>query len=130
MSDITLNSLTLPYDLMWQDEFLWTGVVSNKRFSIGGVIQIETSSFQANSGRPITLTSEEAWITREDLLTLLEMASDPDLSMLLTLQDGRTFTVKFRHWEDAPIEAVPVKAVADPQSTDYYRLSLKLISVL
>ena len=123
---ITLDTLTLPDNLVWSDEFSWAGGVAESReYTIQGKLIIQASAVQSGSGRPVTLSGD--WISREDLLTLQEWAGDPDKTMVLTLHDGRSFEVRFRHSEAPVIEAPQVHEEADPVAgTEHEIESLKL----
>lgn len=126
---ILLDSLALPDDLLWQDEFDWSPVLGNKGRTLQGRLTIQTTAAPDASGRPITLGNEHAWITRADLLTLQSWASEPDRRMALTLHDGSTRTVLFRHWDAPVIEATAVLDYADPDDATLYRLlALKLVT--
>lgn len=100
MSNITLtiigSTITLPPDLVWQDEFKWTPVATAKAVTLGGSLVIEKSKQLA--GRPITLggLADAAWLLSADM-DALQAADEAqgDTAMTLTLADGRTFSVLF-----------------------------------
>ena len=50
------------------------------------------------------------------------------LSTGLTLADGRSFTVAFRHAE-TPIESEPVLGFPARADTDFYRLTLRFLEL-
>ncbi len=124
---ITLDALTLPYEMLWEDEFAWTGIVESAQRTLGGVNIVELSETAGDSGKPITLFSDNAWIERTDLLTLLSMAETLNKVMTLTLHDGRTFQVRFRELEKPVIEVENILKNAEPDSTDEYILRVKLV---
>ena len=124
---ITLDALELPYELVWIDEYDWTRVVAKKTVTLGGVLKIETSKFQSNSGRQVTLFSKEAWITKAALDTLHSWAMEEGKTMTLVLHDLRSFQVQFQHWSIPVIDAKPIKQIAEQAGTDYYVLRLKLV---
>jgi len=126
---ITLDSLTIPYDFLWLDEFAYTGVQMSARYSLGGIQHIEHSAIADGAARPITLGGPDAWIERADLVILRSWAAVPGKTMTLTLHDGRSFSVMFRHWDAPVIEAESIKNVANPEDTDYYMATLKLVTV-
>ena len=103
----TTTSLTLPNDLLWDDEFSYTPIVQQERFSLTGAQVIEEG--KKLSGRKISLiaTSDQySWVSKtimDDLLALVNRS----VLMTLTLPDTRVFTVRFRH-NDTPIDATPV----------------------
>jgi hypothetical protein len=124
---ITLDSLTLPPDLIWRDEFDWNPVEAEQSYAVDGtqILQYGTKA----KGRPITLSGDRGsgWITRADLLTLQALVQTMT-TRTLTLHDGRTFQVVPRH-RDKPLEAAPVVDVRNPDGTDYYTLILRLMEV-
>jgi len=127
---ITLDGLELPYELLWSDEFAWTGVSASAQYSLQGVQHVQKSSSASGQGRPITLTSPDAWITRADIETLYAKSADAETeSMLLTLHDGRTFNVIFRQWEPPVIEATPIMKMANPETNEEYIVSIKLVTI-
>jgi hypothetical protein len=127
---ITLDTIELPYELLWSDEFAWTGVVAGARYSLQGTQHIQKSKTQDGKGRAITLMGPDAWISRATLLLMYAKAADIETeSMVLTLHDGRTFNVIFRHWEPPAIEATPIKKLANPGSDEEYILTLRLVTV-
>ncbi|BDD85924.1 hypothetical protein [Desulfofustis limnaeus] len=124
---ITLDDITLPDDLWWQDETDWTPVQQEEGFSITGALLLDVSTKQA--GRPITLVGDEgwAWTTRAVVLALQAKAAQPGLEMSLSLHD-RTFTVLFRHADGRPIEAESLTKMTPPADTDIYLLhALRLL---
>ena len=125
---ITLDDLTLPPDLLWQDELEHCRAVASRGRTLQGRLVVHTAAAPGNSGRAITLGNEHAWLSRGDLLTLQEWSHDPKRRLTLTLHDGQSFTVAFRHWDAPVIEAEAVTPMAVPEDNDMYRLlSLKLV---
>ncbi|WP_022949514.1 hypothetical protein [Methylohalobius crimeensis] len=125
---IVLDSIVLPDELSWSDEYDWSPVIQSTDYSLTGALIVEEAARQA--GRPITLTTPEGggWTARGTLDALrakLTAAGD----MPLTLHDGRSFTVRWRHG-DTPLEAEPIfSGLADPDADALYRLTLRLIEV-
>ncbi|MDI3326780.1 hypothetical protein QKW35_20580 [Pontibacterium granulatum] len=123
---ISLNTISLPDDLIWADEFGWTPVRQNQDVSLSGALIVEEAAQQ--KGRPITLTgNDEVWATRATIEALYALAQQPATPMALTLHD-RTFSVLFRHGEGA-LEAQPVVAHSNPDASTYYTLTLRLIEI-
>ena len=124
---IILDAITLPDDLVWVDEFSSSLVKQTVTPTLSGALIIEEAAQQ--KGRRITLrgTEETAWITRGILNQLQTLKEQPGLTMSLDLHD-RPFTVMFRRDQD-PILARAIKEVADPQDSDYYSLTLRLMEV-
>lgn len=98
-----LDTIDLPDDLIWSDEWEWTPYGETAEHSLTGN-QIVQLSEPAQAGRPITLQGAEdrGWVERPTLENL--QAALGNESMTLELGDGRTFTVGWRHG-DTPIEA-------------------------
>lgn len=134
MSDITLSAITLPGDMEWVDEFGWLPTAASVEVTLGGALVVEESAQLA--GRPITLEGRMegqrgfALVTRAVVLALRSLAAAPLAApMELTLADGRTFDVRFRHHDGLAVEAKPMKHIAPQYSTDLYALTLRLIEV-
>ena len=126
---ITLDTVTLPRDLLWEDETDWTPVAQSTEYTLAGALSIETGVMQA--GRPITLAGgdDRAWASRTAVLALMALAAVPGKTMPLTLNDERTFTVCFRHGDGAPVEARPIVPYNTPAAGDWYALTLRLMEV-
>ena len=110
---ITLDGLTLPYELVWIDEFSWTGVNASAAYTLQGVQVREESKISNNSGRPVTLESDQAWMTKTNVQALFVKAQTLNKKMTLTLNDGRSFRVSFRHDDKPEMIAEPVKKIAE-----------------
>lgn len=124
---ITLDAVTLPEDLIWTDEFSWTPVQQTESFTLTGALVVEAGIKQA--GRPITLVGGDsaAWIDRATLASLHAKLADA-AAMTLTLNDGRVFSVVFKH-DGQPIDAAPIIDFSTPDNSDWYSLALKLMQV-
>lgn len=126
---ITLDGIEISPYLLWIDE-IWTPVVQREEYFLAGSLEIQTSIRQA--GRPITLAAEDenhAWVPRSTVLALMALAAVPGKEMSLVLADGRKFTVVFRHGDGPPVEGVPVVGFSPLSDSDYYNLTLRLLTV-
>lgn len=124
---ITLDAITLPADLVWEDEFDWSPMAQSETYTLSGALVIESAQMLA--GRPITLVGGDsaAWIDRATLAALYaKLTNDP--TMTLTLHDARTFSVKFK-MSGQPIQARPIIDYNNPDSGDWYSLSIRLFTV-
>lgn len=124
----TQTELQLSHDLLWADEHGWSPIVSNVEYTLTGALVQESAARQ--SGRPITLEAPDdsmAWHTRSVVDVLLAWAGVTDLQMLLTLDDGRSFTVVFRHHDAPAIESNPVRKFPTYDADDYWQVSLKFM---
>ncbi len=124
---ITLDTLELPSELIWIDEFSWNQVNSFMKRTIQGKVVLSESNKQSQGGRLITLQSEDAWILRSDLIILREWTDVINKQMDLTLHDGTVFTTVFRLWETPCITATPIINTAYPDNDTNYKLTLKLM---
>ncbi len=119
----TGESIALPPDLVWSDEFAWTPVAQSEERSITGARVIDAQLLKG--GRPITLNGEDitAYITRRDFRVLHVWAGVPRLSLSLFLH-GEVRSVKFvqgSEGEAKGLSAEPVIDYADKIDSDYYR---------
>lgn len=136
---ITLDTLTLPADLVWQDEFAWSAIVQQSDWALDGSLILQESSMQA--GRPITLVggADAAWMTRAQVQALQALAdAAPDANHTLTLADARSFTVRFRRGAPStagansgsgPFSATPIVGYAAPEAGDFYAVQINLFQV-
>ena len=128
----TSVAVSLPDDLLWVDEHAWTPAVTSTSYLITGALLIQSATRQA--GRPITLVGapDMAWVTRASVEQLRAWAGisigTATGHFYLSLQDGRSFTVAFRHTETA-IEAEPVLGIPARSSADFYRLTVRLMEI-
>lgn len=125
----SLAGIDLPESLQWADEFATWALASQKEVTLGGALLIEESEQLA--GRPITLQSgqngSQYWgmATRAQVELLHALANTKrDTAMLLELDDGRTFRVR---WNSAGLEAKPWKHVWPADAADLYSITLRLL---
>ncbi len=131
---ITLGALVLDENMQWTDEFAWLPTAHQVEPASNGSLIVEESKLLA--GRPITLSGgrdpDGRWWgvnTRATVNAARALAADVLAApLLLTLEDGRTFDVRFRLAELA-VEATPVRHVVTDEDTDYYLLTLRLMQV-
>lgn len=127
MANITLSdgttTITLPPDLLWEDEYAWAPVAQSLDYTLTGAVVVQSASRLA--GRPITLSGadDRAWVAKAALDQLYAMASVEGQQMTLTLADARSFTVMFRH-QDGALTAAPLLF-----NSGYYVLTLRLMQV-
>lgn len=118
----TGESIVLPSDLVWSDEFAWSPVAQSKERTITGARVVDTALLKG--GRPITLEGEgiTAYITRGDFRVLHAWASVPKLSFALLLH-GEVRNVEFVQGGDGDakgLSAEPVINYSDKVDGDYY----------
>lgn len=127
---ITLDTLELPDEMMWYDEQEWSNLKSAIRYTLQGKMVMENSLILASKGRPITLGSLSAWITKEDLDTLRGWSQIVNHQMSLTMHNSNVYIVGFRLWESPVITVENMHQTAFPANDTLYRLTeLKLAVV-
>jgi hypothetical protein len=124
---ITLDTVDLPSDLRWTDEFDWNAVEQTAVRTLTGSLVV--SSAARVGGRPVTLQAEDessAWATAATVAALRNLTVIPGRTMTLTLQ-GVARTVIFRHHDGAALEATPIVYYRD--GADWYAVTLRLMEV-
>lgn len=122
-------TLQLPPDLFWADRHQWQAVEQTVTRTITGALIVEAAA--RSGGRPITLQPEDgtsAWITLADLEALLAWAQVPGREMQLNIL-GETYDVVFRHHDNGGVNATPLVHYRDPDSTDYYLATIRLMEI-
>lgn len=123
---IALDSINLPADLLWADEFEWTPTESASEYSVDGALIIDVGTKRA--GRPITLEADDdrAWIDRTTLQALHALTTPANRVMTLALR-GATYGVVWRPGVD-PINATPIFPVV-PSPDLFYVVTLRLTEI-
>ena len=116
------DTIVLPPDLVWSDEFAWSPVSQNTERSVTGALLVDVSTRQG--GMPITLTGTErhAWLLRPEVQALRAWLALPEQVFTLTI-NGQAFTVLFDHGTDEVSRAFVVAQLvdySDPAPQDYY----------
>ena len=114
--NVTLNSVLLPDDLVWSDEFEWAPVEQVVTPTLSGALLVEETA--KPEGRPLTLSGHcsRAKVLEAQVAQL----------MTLTLLDGVARTVV---WRRPGVVATPLVEMADPEGGDPYALTLNLTEV-
>lgn len=123
------TSLTLSPDLQWQEEFSFAPVAQQVDRSITGAVIVQAAA--TIKGNPVTLAppdDESAWMSLATLNQLLVWAAQPLQQLTLTMTGVADKTVIFRH-QDGAHEAKPVVFYADPEDTDNFLVTLRLMEV-
>lgn len=120
------TTLTLPDDLLWPDEFLWSTTQTRSGYSAGGAVLRDVGTKLA--GRPITLEggTNYAWAQRSQALTLRSWTDDPVAAMTLVYR-AVSYPVAFAP-VDTPFSFVPVVDYHDPDNTDVGFFTLRLVT--
>lgn len=116
------DTIVLPPDLLWSDEFAWSPVSQGTERSVTGALLIDVSTRQ--DGMPITLTGTErhAWMQRPEVQALRAWIALPEQVFTLTI-NGQAFAVLFDHGTDETSRAFVVSPLidfCDPQDSHYY----------
>ncbi|AMO58269.1 hypothetical protein GZ77_21310 [Endozoicomonas montiporae] len=124
-----LDSVTLPDDLLWVNEYDWNPVKQNLDRSLSGALLVQEQA--ASYGRPIELSGgeEAGWVDRATVEQLLALSLIPNKVMTLTTADLRAFSVIFDRSGGAPIEARQIMPFAYPDDSYQYSLSIRLLTV-
>lgn len=121
---VSLNAITLPDDAIWTDEWEWTPIEQAVSRTLGGRQIIEAAS--KIGGRPITLQAQ--WVDKAVVDALIVERDIINNQMLLTIADGRQFTVSWRH-SDNPLDVSPAIEYPEYQAGDKFDITLKLFEV-
>ena len=119
--NVTLNSVLLPDDLVWRDEFDWAPVEQVVTPTLSGALLVEETP--KPSGRPITLVGHCPRATVQ-ILKVLEAV--PSQLLTLTLLDGVARTV---FWRRPGVVVTALIEMADPEAGEPYALTLNLTEV-
>ena len=114
---ILLNTIPLSPELVWVDEFAWNQTRFATKFTLGKAVIIKSTQVKGNSGRPMTLQSEYAWMQRTDILKIQDLLDNNSEPLLITLHDGRQFQV-------VPVndgfKATPLQENPEPDNNSWY----------
>ena len=125
---ITLDGLSLPEDLYWENEFGWTPVAASLEYSLAGAGLIQLG--KKLTGRAVTLQdeNERCWLPRATVLALKALADQPGKQMQLDYH-GRVLTVMFAPGE-IPFDAEPVwREWPDADSDTWNIKTIRLIEI-
>lgn len=116
---MTLDGITLPPGLIWEDEFNWTPVVQNVTTTLTGTVLVQEAA--GLTGRPITLvgSEESCWTTRTVIRQLMALTQTADKIMSLTI-GSTTYSVMWRRQDDSPIEVEQLLPVTEPATDALY----------
>lgn len=126
--------LSLPNDLLWENEFDWSPVLTDQEYSTTGTLFID--QWVKQTGRPISLRAGEddmGWVKRPVAQTLVEWAATAGAVFKLKFEyptDTREFDVIFDSTNGGqPVSATPVKKFPGHSPNDEFRIAIKLIEV-
>ncbi len=126
---MTLDGIELPDDLLWVDEFDWNPVAQDIERSLTGALMVQEQP--KLHGRPITLTGgdEAGWVTRGTVLELMSLVKNTNETMMLTLFDGREFSVVWDRASRGPMKAQPVFPLVFWELESFYKVVINLITI-
>lgn len=122
------TTINLPDDIQWSDEFDWSPVGQSAERGVTGALIVQARAMTA--GRPVTLRADDnsAWTRRSVVEQLRNAAAIPGQVMALTI-NGQVLNVIFRHHDGQAVEATPIAIYASYTSDDFYRVTLKFMTV-
>ena len=125
-----LDSVILPDDLLWANEFEWNQAVQSHARTLSGAIEIQTA---ANLyGRPIRLEGGEhgGWIARATAKAIKALEADSTRVMTLSgLNDEADLAVVFDRSSGSAFESQMIMRFARPDDNTWYSCALRLITV-
>lgn len=121
-------TVTLPADLLWEDEHSWQPVEQVVAVTLTGGVVVQSAARTA--GRPITLSSDtdRAWVPKSAVDQLAAWAAIAGAQMTLTIRGGSPRTVIWRH-QDGALDAQQVLFWATPDADWPYTVTLRLQEV-
>ncbi|MCU7839783.1 MAG: hypothetical protein KZQ94_10455 [Candidatus Thiodiazotropha sp. (ex Troendleina suluensis)] len=125
---ITLDGITLPGDLEWIDEHTWSSVGQTKTVTLTGALIIEEAAQLA--GQPITLVGGQraCLVTKATVESLQALADQAGLQMSLDY-NGTVMAVMFNRENGEAAEARLFRRIADPQPTDLFYITIRLMRI-
>lgn len=128
MADITLGVVSLPASLQWKDELTSQSVAQTVKRTLDGSVVVFYG--EKTNGIPITLESgnDHGWVRRSVVESLKALAEQAGSVYQLAIRN-QTFNVMFDHAAPPAFTATPIIPFANPTDTDWYRVSLKLITI-
>lgn len=123
---ITLDDITLADDLLWIDEYKWSGIAQQTDIMQDGAVVVQADAQQ--TGRPITLQAGDnfGWMDKATTELLRDKARQPGLQMTLTMHDGVVRNVVFT---GDRLVANQVIDYSETDPGDYYSVTLYLMEL-
>ena len=123
-----LDTLTLPDNFLWMNEYSWNPVSQSTNRSLTGALIV--SEAEKQYGQSIILgDGENSWMTLGELRPLHELSKVINKTMVLTLDDGRSFNVIFDRRDGVPLSVEPVFPLANPADEHLYAVTIRLLTV-
>ena len=125
-----LDTVDLPDDLLWKNEFDWNQNDQSQARTLSGAIEIQTAA--RIYGRPIRLQGGQdgGWITRATAKAIRALEADPTRVMTLSgLNDEPDLAVMFDRTSGPAFESQMIMRFANPDDQTWYSCALRLITV-
>lgn len=123
----TRDTVSLPPDMRWLDEYGWAAVAqAEPEYTLGGAIVVQQGV--KHTGRPITLGGEWAWLDWQTVQTLRSWCDVPELEMTLQLDNDRRFDVIFRLHERGLDNVTPIRYAVPEKADDRYTAEIRLMT--
>ena len=126
MAIVTIDSVVLPNDTIWLDQFDWNEINRNVQRTISGGLVFQTTVKDA--GRPVTLDC--GWVSRSTLATLEALRDNPTATTFtVVLADETAMTCSFHPDAESPVQVDPVFVRPEYIASDKMHLTLLLMLV-
>ena len=121
------TTVTLPSDILWEDEHNWDSVVQQMEYTVTGALVVEVS--QKLAGRPVTLRSldQMAWIDKTTHDQIRTWANTPGRQLTLTIRSV-PYTVIFDHARTS-VESEVIGYYKDSQQPKWYKMTVRLLII-
>lgn len=128
MPTLTLGGVALDPSMIWTDRNQSKRVSQSVTPTLGGGAIVQAAPI--STGLPITIASgQDQGLLQWPKVQQLEALADVAGAIYVLNFNGVEYSVMFRH-DDAPaFEAVPLLPRVEPLDTDYFRCTIKLITV-
>ena len=123
-----LDTITLPDDLLWVNEYQWNPVEQNIDRSLSGALLVQEQN--KLYGRSVVLSggTEAGWVSRSTVVALQALSEMANKIMTLTLPNNTQLSVIFDRDEN-PVEAQQIFPFAYPDDDCQYSIRIRLLTV-
>jgi hypothetical protein len=125
---IVIDGLALAKEPIWDNESEWLGLISSSEQTLGG----RTVAWHAllQDGRPIDLvaTVDQGWFSRAERTAMIEKASVPGATYMLTIGDRGSFRVRFRTEDPPAVDLEPMVSGPDAADNVWYTGRVKFVT--
>lgn len=121
---VMLDNLELPEEMIWLDEAQWSDVEQSTAYALSGALLIDGATKLA--GRTMTLGGDNCWAQWSLCKQLIALSNEFGRKMNISLEDGRRYTVMFRHGDGDCVEISRIYE-RQPRDEDWCRLTLRFL---